>query len=366
MNVGGVESFEPSRLVLARDRVGLTQLRLGELVGVSPRAIKGYESGDISPSRQTLSTVARVLGYPESFFEAPPVEAIPLEAASFRALSKASARIRNQAVVSGTFAVSVLYPFLSEHFELPAPDVPDLREETPAGAAEALRQHWGLGQRPIGHVISLLESRGVRVFSLSEDCDAIDAFSLWRDGTPFIFLNTRKTAERSMFDAAHELGHLVLHRHGIPQGQDAETQADKFASSFLLPESAIRADAPSGVTVVAVSAMKTRWRASVAALGRRLHDLGLMTDYNYTRFNKELSRRGRRNEPAPLPRETSVVLTKALAALAEDGLDIKAIARNLHLPVRELRALTFGLQALEGGHNSKGERAPKLRLVPNP
>ncbi|MFZ5862310.1 MAG: ImmA/IrrE family metallo-endopeptidase [Nitrospirota bacterium] len=363
MNVDGIETFEPSRLLIARNRSGLTQRALAELAGVSVRALKGYEAGQICPSRDALDSIARALRYPPTFFEGNPIEALCLEAASFRALSKASATVRNRAVASGTFAVSLLYPFLSERFELPPLDLPDFRNETPTGAAESLRQHWGLGQRPIPHLVSQLESRGIRVFSLSEDCDAIDAFSLWHDGTPFVFLTTRKTAERSIFDAAHELGHLVLHRHGVPQGHDAEAAADQFASCFLLPEPAIRAEAPRTPTVTAVAQLKGRWRASAAAIARRLHDLGLMTSYHYTLFNKELSRRGRANEPAPLQRQTSVVLAKALAALAEEGLDLRAIAQALDLPVSEVRALTFGLKPVPGSGQSARSREPKLRLV---
>jgi len=52
------------------------------------------------------------------------------------------------------------------------------------------------------------------VCSLAEQCREVDAFSLWRHGSPFVFLNTQKTPEHSRFDVAHELGHLVLHRHG--------------------------------------------------------------------------------------------------------------------------------------------------------
>lgn len=57
--------------------------------------------------------------------------------------------------------------------------------------------------------------------------DEIDAFSLWRDDRPYIFLNTSKSAERSRFDAAHELGHLVLHRQGTPR-------ADKLRKRQML------------------------------------------------------------------------------------------------------------------------------------
>ena len=39
----------------------------------------------------------------------------------------------------------------------------------------------------------------------------MDAFSLIRDDRPFAFLNTDRSAERQRFDAAHELGHLLLH-----------------------------------------------------------------------------------------------------------------------------------------------------------
>jgi len=322
------ESFEPTRLCVARDRAGITQRALCERAGISIRALKGYESGETIPSRGVVTALSRALGFSEEFFFAGPIELLPLEAASFRALSKASARIRNRAVASGTFAVALFYPFLSERFHLPAGKVPDLREQTPEGAADALRSYWGLGQRPIPHMISLLEARGVRVFSLSEDYDAIDAFSLWRDGTPFVFLNTRKTAERSIFDAAHELGHLVLHRHGVPQGHDAENAADRFASAFLMPESAIRADAPATCTVATLARLKPKWRASTAAIGRRLRDLDVMTAYSYTQLNKNLSQMGRRQEPAPLARETSVVLRKALSALADEGLDLKRIARS--------------------------------------
>src|SRR3546814_6566541 len=53
-----------------------------------------------------------------------------------------------------------------------------------------------------------------------EDTKNVDAFSCWRNGQPFVFLNTFKSAERSRFDAAHELAHLVLHRHGGPQGRE--------------------------------------------------------------------------------------------------------------------------------------------------
>jgi Zn-dependent peptidase ImmA (M78 family)/DNA-binding XRE family transcriptional regulator len=362
MNLFGEPDFSPDRLRLARERRGLTQRRLAEIVGVSDRSVKAYESGDKEPSGGTIDALSSALGFPRTFFTGPPLEMLTLEAASFRALTKASAAVRNRAVAAGTIALD-FHRFLTERFELPKTDVPDLRDVQPEEAAETVRHRWGLGQRPIPHVIRVLELHGVRVFSLSEDCTAIDAFSLWRDGTPYVFLNTRKTAERSIFDAAHELGHLVLHQHGTPQGHEAEAQADAFASSFLMPRAAMKGVAPRLPTVAAITALKKEWRASVAALGYRLHAIGSMSEWHYRHFNKELSRRGRRNEPAPLPRETSAILDKALKALAEEGTSLRDIARELCVPVSELRALTFGLEVLEGDGARQTPRRGNLRSV---
>jgi len=372
MNVDGVDAFTPGRLVLARERRGVTQKWLSDAAGVSPRMIKAYEAGEKNPSAETLRAVAEALTFPIPFFSAPPVDLMTVEAASFRAFTKAGAQLRGRAVAAGSLGLE-LNAYLTERFDLPSPDVPDLRipasaseHETLSSAAsiaESVRHQWGLGERPIPHMIHVLELHGVRVFSLSEDCDAIDAFSFWRNGTPFMFLNTRKTAERSIFDAAHELAHLVMHQHGCPQGRGAEREADAFAASFILPEAAITASAPRLVTIATLAEMKKTWHASVAALGHRLFDLGLVSEWQYRHFNIELAKRGKRNEPAPLPRETSAILRKTIAALGEEGVGLREIARDLHLPVGELRALTFGLHALTGEGQDSAPSHAALRLL---
>ena len=59
--------------------------------------------------------------------------------------------------------------------------------------------------------------------------------------------------ERWIFTAAHELGHLLLHPHEYRREatdlpEDAEREADEFASEFLMPECALAEawDATSG------------------------------------------------------------------------------------------------------------------------
>ena len=89
----------------------------------------------------------------------------------------------------------------------------------PETAAEVVRAEWNLGEQPIPNLVPLLEVHRVRVFSLTQECREVDAFSLWLR-QPFVFLNTQKSAEHSRFDAALELSHLVMHgHHEIPPGQ---------------------------------------------------------------------------------------------------------------------------------------------------
>jgi Zn-dependent peptidase ImmA (M78 family) len=82
-----------------------------------------------------------------------------------------------------------------------------------------------------------------------------------------VFLNAFKSAERSRLDAAHELAHLVLHKHGGPrQGRDAEIEANNFASSFLMPKADVRSRLPFVGRLDELLVAKKRWGVSTAAL----------------------------------------------------------------------------------------------------
>ena len=206
-----------------------------------------------------------------------------------------------------------------------------------------VRRAWSLGSLSIRNMVHLLESKGVRVFSLALDAKEVDAFSLWNGGIPFVFLNTNKTSEHSRFDAAHELAHLTLHKHGPPRGLEAEKQANAFASAFLMNRGSVFANAPRFATYDNLVNLKKKWIVSVGALAYRLHDLGLISDWHYRGICIEIAKRGKDFEPDEAPRETSMVMPKIFSALYEDGIGRSQIARELLLPVSELEQLLMGL-----------------------
>lgn len=258
-----------------------------------------------------------------------------------------TAGMRDAALTAGSFGFLVS-DWVEQRFDLPSVNVPDLHLYQAATAARALREEWQLGEKPISNMIHLLESKGVRVFSLAENTAKVNAFSLWRNSTPFVFLNTFKSAESSRFDAAHELGHLVLHQDGETTGREAEDQANAFASEFLMPRGDVLATIPREVHLTKMIHAKKRWRVSVAALNYRLHKLGITSDWRYRDLCIQISTHGfAKKEPEPIQRERSVVWEKVLKALWAEKVTVSDIAAGLFLPEDEVRALVLGISAAD-------------------
>ena len=334
--------FNTSRLTVARQRLGLTKRQLSERVGVDPRAISGFEAGEYEPTPDNLKAIAKELGYPIAFFQADDIDIPSPEGVSFRSMSKMTAKQRDKAIAAGALAY-LLIDWVDEEFDLPPVDLPDLRELEPELAAVSVRQHWGLGFRPIKNMVHLLENFGVRVFSLSQDSKEVDAYSVWRGARPCIFLNTQKSGERSRFDAAHELAHLVLHQHAAPNGRDAEKEADRFAGAFLMPEESMKAHERVRNIDQLVS-IKVKWKVSIAAATYRAHEVGLMSKWHYQTMFKEISQRGwRSREPFPMKRETSQIWRKVFAYLRRENIGVEDLAEELLIPSKELVNLVFGL-----------------------
>jgi len=340
--------FNARRLTLARQRRRLTARALAAETGLAADTISRLEKGSNQPDESTVAKLAAVLGFPTAFFYDCDPEDIDTGAVSFRSFSKMSAKERDAAVSAGSLGLQ-LNAWVEERFGLPDPDLLDLSYETdPEAAAVSLRQYWGLGERPISNMLALIEAKGVRVFSLSENTASVNAFSFWRDNRPFVFLNNFKTAESSIFDTAHELGHLIMHKHGEPTGlRSAEREADRFASAFLMPANDVRARVPRPVTINTVLQAKGRWRVSAMALSYRLMSLRLLSDWQYKSLCIELSKRGyRSSEPNGVDRETSPTWLKVLSLLWAERMTKAQIAEHLNLPLDELEGLIWNLAAV--------------------
>lgn len=339
--------FEPVKLRLAREARGRGQGELASSVDVSAAAISQYERGRSKPSAKTLVRLADELAFPFEFFlrqgTAPSDE---LRAPFFRSLRSTPARERARARAY-TELLDLFTSAIEAYVQLPRPNVPVER----IGSSESLqkiediarrtRMDWRLEAGPIPNVVLVLERHGIVTARFPIASEELDAFSVPFPKRSIVVLGADKDAtDRSRFDAAHELAHLVMHGDSDPtEHKRLEKQANMFAAAFLMPADDIRDELPRSLDWPRLFDLKARWRVSVAALLRRAHTLKLIEKTQYVQGMKYMSARGwRRREPVSLgPAESPTLLSRAVTILERQGIDLEQLANENGLPTDLLR-----------------------------
>lgn len=348
--------MEGTRLTLARKLRGFSKKELAELVKVTPKSIADYENDATNPSSEIEQRLMQALRFPEAFFNLHTTEPMPEEAISFRARTKLKRSQKDIATAEATLATE-LSDWCNAKFNLPNTDVPAIEGVDPVLAAEMLRKEWKMGEGAIPNLLALLESHGIRIFFAGEIGNEVDAFSYWEPKTecPYVFLTTSKSGERRRMDAAHELGHLVMHRNldmGTSATKEIETEANRFASAFLMPKSTMLKYTPRGFSLLDAVALKKRWKVSVAAFIYRSHDIGLLTDWQYHNLFKQLSSAGwRTDEPNAIIPEQSEVNKQVITLLSKTPKKLSTASNATALPLELCYQLLTGTsaQVVEGG-----------------
>ncbi|MFG1955641.1 XRE family transcriptional regulator [Micromonospora sp. NPDC048830] len=340
-----VAAFEPHALGLARRWRRMRKNELARQIGVTAAAVSQYELGQARPSAAVLARLALALTMPVEFFAAGfPAPASPGRA-HFRSLRATSQAERDQAEAFGEVAWRVV-EVLGRQLRLPELRLPQLdlpepaRAEDISAAAAAARRAFGLDDGPVPHTVRLLEAHGVIVLSLPDVSERVDAFSHWYGQRPFVFLNPAKNDRaRSRMDAAHELGHLLLHHDAEPGSQILEREATAFASEFLAPSPALAAELPARLDFDQLHELKRRWGISLKALVYRGHDLGVYRDHTYRRGMSLLAQWGH-PEPGDLgPRERPSLLGRAVELLDQQRVTTESLAAQAGLPASLARTV---------------------------
>ena len=332
--------FSPHRLRMARELASMSQADLAEDL-VTAAAISQYETGGATPSSRMVGQLAARLGVGREFLL---VTDTDVETpAYFRSLRSAPAaelkRARHMVQLVRQVART-----LEADVKLPSVDLPrypvteDAEDDRPEKAANRVRREWDLDPGPIPDVVRLLERHGVIVARLATGHEKIDAFSVAFGDRPVAMMSAAKgKKDRSRFDLAHELGHLVMHDPGQRSTKVAERQAQRFAAALLMPASEIRADLPRDVDLDRFVALKRRWQVSIAALLYRAKTLpDVMNEATYTAAMKMMSARGwRRHEPVDLgPAESPTMLRRGMEVA---GVDEVELAKRTAMPMHLLR-----------------------------
>lgn len=340
----------PSRLRDARKVKRWSQEELGERIGVTRQAVSAFERGSRLPEPGTFSAIVEQLEQPPAYFT---TEDAPIfgdfSTRFYRKFGPDTVRRQEACDTFSQWFVQVARSF-DDHVNFPAVNVPeyhveDFGEDGIDEIAERVRADWGLGLGPISNVLALLESNGIIACRYEMTGEKVEAFSFWNGPRPFIFMASEKEAGvRSRFDVAHELGHLVMHRHiETSEIQDRATlkeierQADRFAGAFLLPKHSF----PNEVFSPRLDAfveLKRRWKVSVAAMVYRCSDLGIFDEAQVLNLRKQISfRKWRTKEPLDDPRiiplENPRLLARAFDLISTSGgaMKVDEVLSKVHL-----------------------------------
>lgn len=363
----GVANFSGERLREARLARGLYMKTLGDLIGVSGMAVSNYESGEDKPQPERVKQLAEQLKFPIEFFSKKPWDG-SIEPVFWRSRAAETKHAREMTEQRMKWLCEI-FAFLTAEvnvpsFKLPSLDLPEnfrlLTPEHIEGAAGVLRRSWGLRDLPIPDMILALENVGIPVTTLEISSDKQDGFcfpcaSL---GRPFVGINTYNvSACRARLDAAHELGHIVLHAKVTPEQERdpalrkiLEQQAFRFAGALLFPRQAFLSEV-GALSLDYFSSLKKRWGVSIAAMISRAFDLGLIDHEGRRMMFQNITRRrwrGPLREPfddlSVMPLERPRMLRRALeVVLGEGAFGRAAIRAALPLPPNELEQL-IGVQ----------------------
>ena len=329
---------QPGMLVLARESRGMTQADVARAFSERPAATEpasqGYvskaEAGRIRVAGERLSAYAAALGYlPELLALDEPVlgAGVGLVHHRRRASLAAGDLHRTHAVLNLTrIQLQSLLHALGRDLPHRFPEIKVDDFDTPEDAAREVRESWGIGPGPVTCLIGAIETAGgliVRRHLAGRELDAVS--QRMACGNPLFLLNYQTPADRERYTLAHEVGHVVMHR--MPSDEQ-ERQADQFASEFLMPARDILSSLKGGFDLSRLIELKANWRVSMAAIARRAHTLGAISDWQYRQINVELSTLGYRTaEPNTIAPEQPAPVGQLVRELrSSQGLTITELA----------------------------------------
>lgn len=367
-------------LLLARNRRRKTQKELAEETKVAQAAISRIENGTRDAlSQEEILAIARVLGFPVSFFyEQEPHYWTPLSlhTAAFRKKAAVSAKEQNAVVALANHyiihfrklldAVDLEPEFPLPQFEVVS-DKSSVSEHasgvtSPGEAAQRVRASWQLGDAPIPNLVRFVEATGIFVIE-GDFCEAdIDGVTLRPPGMkPVIVLNRERPSDRKRFSLAHEYAHVVLH----PFPYEAmEKEANEFAAELLMPRNGVIPDLKKELTIPMLGKLKLKWRTAMSALIYRAKTLGTIADEATVTLYKKMNYYGyRTKEPAEfdIAPENGKMASQLLSLHLKDlGYSLEELAAALRTDPLEF-AKMHGLASPEMEMRLKAK--PKLRLV---
>ena len=298
--MSALDSIHPAdvgeRLRIARENADVTQKEAAETIDIARTTLVAIEQGQRRIRIDELQQLAKLYGTSVNALlrqEAVHVDLAPrfrklpdtADAAASEAVDIMSHLARAEVELENLLGIKRAHNYPAERPILRG----DVRVQAEQNALE-LRERLGLGNAPIGDIVTLLElEMGVRVYVRRFDGRISGLFAYDDELGPCILLNANHPRERRTQSAAHECGHLVslrrqpdvLHINDMSHSRE-ERYADAFGRAFLAPPRAVMqkfqeitagADRLTRRHVIVLAHV---FGVSREAMVRRLEELGLV------------------------------------------------------------------------------------------
>lgn len=336
----------PERIREAREARGLQQDTFAEFLGITKQAVSRFESGLASPSGETMSRIIGITEQPPSFFVTSRERSASGINPFWRSLRRMELHHRKRMSRRLEWARDIT-SYLERFIDLPTLSLPDVDFDPDSQSfaaieyvADSLREAWGLGRGPIRNLSTVLELNGTILINESVDCPDMDAVSCWQFGRPYILYSSDViSGPRNSFNLAHEIGHILLHSSVEVNSKNLkiiEMQANRFASSFLLPQETFSREVL-GTSLDHFLFLKEKWGVAISAMAYRCKDLKIINSNQHSYIMRQMNlRRIRKKEPLDelFQIEKPTILGASIKMLIENNVQTRsqiedALALNL-------------------------------------
>jgi Zn-dependent peptidase ImmA (M78 family)/DNA-binding XRE family transcriptional regulator len=285
--------FNGNELRLARQYHGFSLNELAESIGTSRQYVHQLETGRTQPTIQTIELLADNLKVLPEFFDIAKLNTGYLVEEQFHFRKNITTKLTcKQTVKARGIIFERVVNYLDEQLNLPYVNFPNHEVEINEDIeklAEKMRHHWDLGMGPISNMVRVVENAGAVVTYFDGVSTSVDALSITAKRPVIVRNDSKQSPFRLRFDLAHEAGHLIMHEGQVTGDRLTESQANRFASAFLMPRTTFVKDfliaglRGSQFNWQGLSDIKMKWKVNKAAILYRAKDLNLIDSTQYTK-----------------------------------------------------------------------------------
>lgn len=287
--------FNGKKLKNARVYRAKTVDLLAKETKINKKDIMAFESDKYKPTLENEMKLANSLNFPRDYFSERDAANVVVENTHIRTESTLP-RVDDIAFKEKLVMTHRLLNFIQGYIKFPEMNLPNNlnRNDDIEVLAENVRNYFGLGDGPIGNMVSLLEANGIFISATNIDKKGALAFSqkqtIDKDSRYFISLgNDRKSAPIRNYDLAYELAYIIATETNI---QSKKFSKDEFACAFLMPKESFIVDLEKAHELEDYLELKKKWIVPVWAMILRGYQLGKVSYKKYMYLMNEMDKKG--------------------------------------------------------------------------